>query len=226
VSRKNETGLDYFGARYFSAAQGRFTSPDEFTAGIVDPFTGQQVGQPGPLPYSDITDPQTLNKYAYVRNNPLRFTDPDGHCTDVVTCGVWVGQALGYGTAAAGGALAGLGVWLGSPAVPGVSTSPNPGHYFAESIDNNLAQTQNGTQGRDAQGKFVPAQPGQSQPGAGAEKDALAAEGATKTGTTMPGTDRKVDGTVAATGQKIEVKSGGTVANITQINCDKRDRLP
>ncbi len=74
-----ETGLDYFGARYFSGAQGRFTSPDEFTGGIVDPFTGQQVGQPGPLPYADITDPQTLNKYVYVRNNPLRYIDPDGH---------------------------------------------------------------------------------------------------------------------------------------------------
>jgi RHS repeat-associated protein len=77
--RDSETGLDYFGARYFSAAQGRFTSPDEFPGGIVDPFTGQQVEQPGPLPYADITDPQTLNKYAYVRNNPLRYTDPDGH---------------------------------------------------------------------------------------------------------------------------------------------------
>jgi RHS repeat-associated protein len=74
------TGLDYFGARYYSGAQGRFTTPDEFTGGIVDPFTGQQVGQPGPLPYADITDPQTLNKYAYVRNNPLRYVDPDGHC--------------------------------------------------------------------------------------------------------------------------------------------------
>lgn len=65
------TGLDYFGARYYSGAQGRFTSPDEFPGGIVDPFTGQQLGQPGPLPYADITDPQTLNKYVYVRNNPL-----------------------------------------------------------------------------------------------------------------------------------------------------------
>jgi RHS repeat-associated protein len=78
--RDAETGLDYFGARYYSGAQGRFTSPDEFTGGIVDPFTGRQVGQPGPLPYADITDPQTLNKYAYVRNNPLRYVDPDGHC--------------------------------------------------------------------------------------------------------------------------------------------------
>ncbi len=37
------------------------------------------MGQPGPLPYADITDPQALNKYAYVRNNPLRYVDPDGH---------------------------------------------------------------------------------------------------------------------------------------------------
>ncbi|QOY86918.1 RHS repeat-associated core domain-containing protein [Paludibaculum fermentans] len=77
--RDAETSLDYFGARYYSSAQGRFTSPDEFPGGIVDPFTDQQASQPGPLPYADITDPQTLNKYGYVRNNPLRYTDPDGH---------------------------------------------------------------------------------------------------------------------------------------------------
>lgn len=31
---------------------------------------GQYAFTPGPLPYADITDPQPLNKYAYVRNNP------------------------------------------------------------------------------------------------------------------------------------------------------------
>jgi RHS repeat-associated protein len=77
--RDAETGLDYFLARYYSGAQGRFLSPDEFKGGIVDPITGQQVSQQGPLPYGDITAPQTLNKYAYVRNNPLRYVDPDGH---------------------------------------------------------------------------------------------------------------------------------------------------
>jgi RHS repeat-associated protein len=82
--RDQETGLDYFIARYYSGAQGRFTSPDEFPGGIVDPITGQQVGQPGPLPYADITDPQTVNKYAYVRNNPLRYVDPDGHALDTI----------------------------------------------------------------------------------------------------------------------------------------------
>ena len=56
--RDNETGLDYFGARYYSGAQGRFTSPDP-------------VG-PDPL------NPQTLNRYRYAMNNPLRYIDPTG----------------------------------------------------------------------------------------------------------------------------------------------------
>ena len=56
--RDAETGLDYFGARYMSSAQGRFTSPD--------PVGGH------------LENPQTLNKYTYVANNPLRFVDPTG----------------------------------------------------------------------------------------------------------------------------------------------------
>ncbi|MFN9895880.1 MAG: RHS repeat-associated core domain-containing protein [Acidobacteriota bacterium] len=58
--RDAETGLDYFGARYMSSAQGRFTSPDE-------PFVDQ-----------DESNPQSWNLYSYVRNNPLSFTDPTG----------------------------------------------------------------------------------------------------------------------------------------------------
>jgi RHS repeat-associated protein len=59
-------GLDYFGARYFSGAQGRFTSPDWSAV-------------PVPIPYADLSDPQTLNLYSYVRNNPLSRPDLDGH---------------------------------------------------------------------------------------------------------------------------------------------------
>jgi hypothetical protein len=32
-----------------------------------------------PVPYSKLDDPQTLNLYSYVRNNPLTGVDPDGH---------------------------------------------------------------------------------------------------------------------------------------------------
>jgi len=66
--RDSETGLDYFGFRYFSSAQGRWTSPDQ-------PFADQQS-----------EDPQSWNMYAYVRNNPLKNTDPDGRdCTNGVS---------------------------------------------------------------------------------------------------------------------------------------------
>lgn len=58
--RDAETGQDYFGARYLSAAQGRFTSPDV------------------PLVDQHATDPQSWNLYTYVRNNPLRNVDPSG----------------------------------------------------------------------------------------------------------------------------------------------------
>jgi RHS repeat-associated protein len=58
--RDTETGLDYFGARYYGSALGRFTSADD--------GSDQEPG-----------DPQSWNLYGYGRNNPLRFTDPDGH---------------------------------------------------------------------------------------------------------------------------------------------------
>ena len=59
--RDNETGLDYFVNRYYSSSQGRFTSADPI------PMTSQRP-----------PDPQRLNLYSYVRNNPLIYTDPNG----------------------------------------------------------------------------------------------------------------------------------------------------
>jgi len=58
--RDAETGLDFFGVRYMSSAQGRFTSPDPFL----------NSGRP--------SEPQSWNRYAYVLNNPLRNIDPNG----------------------------------------------------------------------------------------------------------------------------------------------------
>jgi RHS repeat-associated protein len=58
--RDAESGLDCFPNRYYSSAAGRFAS--------VDPTFLSVSG----------TNPQTLNRYSYVLNNPLRFIDPLG----------------------------------------------------------------------------------------------------------------------------------------------------
>jgi RHS repeat-associated protein len=59
--RDKETGLDYFGARYYASKIGRFTT--------VDPlYTWNE----------NLLDPQRWNRYSYVRNNPFRYVDPDG----------------------------------------------------------------------------------------------------------------------------------------------------
>jgi RHS repeat-associated protein len=58
--RDSETGLDYFHARYYSNIQGRFTSVDPENAGAIE------------------DDPQSWNGYAYARNAPVVYSDPDG----------------------------------------------------------------------------------------------------------------------------------------------------
>jgi RHS repeat-associated protein len=52
--------LMYFNARYMSPALGRFVSADSIVPGAGNP--------------------QALNRYAFVLNNPVRYTDPTGHC--------------------------------------------------------------------------------------------------------------------------------------------------
>jgi RHS repeat-associated protein len=78
--RDSETGHDYFGARYYGSNMGRFLSPDEFTGGPMDLY-GPNPSDAGPLPYANIVNPQSLNKYSYTYNNPIRYVDPDGHET-------------------------------------------------------------------------------------------------------------------------------------------------
>ena len=77
--RDAETGLDYFGARYYSSKTARFTT--------VDPvYTWSE----------NLVDPQRWNRYAYGRNNPLRNIDPDGRDAVDSTKGFVVGLGTGW----------------------------------------------------------------------------------------------------------------------------------
>jgi len=99
------SGLDYFGARYFSAAQGRFTTPD-------------WSEKPQPIPYADIANPQSLNLYVYEGNSPLANVDLDGHgCPPDCSVSTWdrVGMAV-HGTLDLVGGVAKLGAAAGSGA--------------------------------------------------------------------------------------------------------------
>jgi len=60
--RDTESGLDNFGARYNASSMGRWTSPDAIN------LTDERIFNPA----------NTLNKYVYGGNNPLKYIDPDG----------------------------------------------------------------------------------------------------------------------------------------------------
>ena len=61
--RLDDTGLMFYNARYYSPLVGRFVSADTI------------VPEPG--------NPQSLNRFSYVRNNPLKYVDPTGHKEDL-----------------------------------------------------------------------------------------------------------------------------------------------
>ena len=67
--RDVESGLDYFGARFNTSYLGRFMSPDS----VANDW--------------ELRSPQTWNRYAYARNNPLIYVDPDGAAVELIcTC--------------------------------------------------------------------------------------------------------------------------------------------
>jgi hypothetical protein len=63
-------GIYHYNARFYSPKIGRFLSPDTIIPGYANP--------------------QNLNRFSYVLNNPLKYTDPTGHCISIDgerTCG-------------------------------------------------------------------------------------------------------------------------------------------
>ena len=81
------TGLLFYNARYYDPVLARFVSPDPI--GI------------------NLNNPQTRNRFAYVLNNPLKYTDPTGFCSETTTteaevaentrCGQLASELEGYG---------------------------------------------------------------------------------------------------------------------------------
>jgi RHS repeat-associated protein len=71
----DETGLYYYNSRYYDPQLGRFTQPD-----TIIPNLG---------------DPQSYNRYSYVQNNPLTYTDPSGHELKLWD---WIGTIVGNST--------------------------------------------------------------------------------------------------------------------------------
>ncbi|HXB58566.1 MAG TPA: RHS repeat-associated core domain-containing protein [Candidatus Acidoferrales bacterium] len=105
----DETGLYYYGARYYDPQLGRFIQPDS------------DVGSPD--------NPQNLNRYSYCGNNPLNCMDPTGHNPFVIALiFILAGAAIGASVSAAtggnpamgalGGAVAGLIAFGGYAAAP------------------------------------------------------------------------------------------------------------
>jgi hypothetical protein len=114
--------MDY-NARMYSPELGRFIQPDTIVP--------------------DISDLQSFNRYYYVNNNPLRFTDSNGHCIDgvsTIVCIAVAGAVIGavadaiiqYNetgsinvgevlTAAMGGAVLAVSLAIAAPAVIGMA---------------------------------------------------------------------------------------------------------
>ena len=67
TGQKNDasSALMFYNARYYDAASGRFVQPDSIVPNYFIP--------------------QTMNRYAYARNNPLKYIDPTGHDVIIIT---------------------------------------------------------------------------------------------------------------------------------------------
>jgi RHS repeat-associated protein len=141
--RDSESGNDYFGARYYTSTMGRFMTTD-------------WADKPIDVPYADFGNPQSLNLYSYVKNNPTTTRDLDGHCTDPLSCGAefaGIGTLIepGGGTvvgAVVGGIVGGAVLYFGGQAIiNGLQHPGNSGNNASPppTAPTNVAQGTSGT---------------------------------------------------------------------------------
>ena len=111
-----ETGMIYLRARHFNPRTGRFTQPDPL-------FWGNNRAS-----LNIYTARQTVNLYAYVMNNPIRFVDPSGESAILALIG------LGAKLAAGGGGLlkAGNTVTAAALTISGITSSNEANRQWQE----------------------------------------------------------------------------------------------
>jgi len=71
-----ETGLYYYGARYYEPATSRWMSPDPAGFGLINPMEPDSEG--GWQPKQSYSIIEAVNWYSYVSNNPVKYVDPTG----------------------------------------------------------------------------------------------------------------------------------------------------
>ena len=106
---RDDTGLDYLRARYYDSQGGTFLTEDSY---------------PG-----EATDPLSQNRYSYVQNNPVNYTDPSGHFWNSIKKGWnyvksglnWAGRQISRGVSWAGRQISRGVNWVGRQISRGVN---------------------------------------------------------------------------------------------------------
>ncbi|NJL28108.1 MAG: hypothetical protein HC897_09515, partial [Thermoanaerobaculia bacterium] len=128
-----EDDLDYMHARYCSPQLARFMSVDRYEIQRLQ--FGNAEERDRFLEY--LMEPQSWNRYGYVRGNPLRFVDPDGETATAVLAAPGFlaesgatasgGAVLGTGAAVLGAGVLGYGVGTLVRQIPGVDSTIQDG---------------------------------------------------------------------------------------------------